>query len=139
MSATPPPSLGLRHLALWIPDAHYVATVAFYREAMGMAVDWEPDADNIYLSGGPDNLALHRAIKGREVDLQRAALDHLGFAVPSAEVVHAWYAHLGPSCSAFGIELLTAPRLHRDGATSFYFRDPAGHRVQILHVPSLRP
>ncbi len=105
---------------------------------MGMAVDWEPDPDNIYLSGGPDNLALHRLAVGRAVDHSCSPLDHLGFAVPAAEDVHAWYTRLSALPAGDAVELLTQPRLHRDGATSFYFRDPAGHRVQILHVPSLR-
>ena len=33
----------------------------FYVDLLGFAVEWEPDADNVYLSSGIDNLALHRS------------------------------------------------------------------------------
>mgnify|MGYP002048138293 CR=1 FL=1 len=33
----------------------------FYRDLLGFSVVWQPDAENIYLSSGCDNLALHRA------------------------------------------------------------------------------
>ena len=51
--------LGLRHLALNVRDPQ--ASKRFYCECFGMSVVWEPDPDNVYLSSGPDNLALHRA------------------------------------------------------------------------------
>ena len=32
--------------------------------------------------------------------------------------------------------MLTGPRTHRDGARSFYCRDPSGVRVQLIyHIP----
>jgi len=134
----PPPTLGLRHLALFIPDALFDRTIRFYREGMGMAVDWQPDADNVYLSSGMDNVALHRAIDGRVVDLATSSLDHLGFCVPSAEVVEAWHARLSEGAQAWSLADVGATKRHRDDSTSFYFRDPAGHLVQIIHIPSLR-
>ena len=51
--------LGLRHVALNVRDVR--RSVDFYRNVLGMQVEWEPDPDNIYLSSGIDNLALHRA------------------------------------------------------------------------------
>lgn len=129
-----PGRLGLWHLALSVPTARYDATVRFYREAMAMAVDWQPDEDAIYLSSGRDNLALHRV---REVERRHSALDHLGFMVPSAEAVAQWHARLAGRAESLEIEILAAPRLHRDGATSFYLLDPAGNKLQIVHVPSV--
>ena len=55
----------------------------------------------------------------------------------SADEVRDWYAYLEPRVDALRIELLCEPKLHRDGATSFYLRDPAGHQVQMLHIPNL--
>ena len=133
-----PATLGLRHVALRIPDGRYDATARFYREGMGMAVDWQPDADALYLSCGPDNLALHRATE----DLAAGAsspLDHLGFAMPSADVVRDWYARLSARAEDLQIELITPVEHHRDGATSFYLKDPAGNVVQLLHLPNLQP
>lgn len=134
-----PPTLGLRHLALWVASDVFEATVRFYREGLGLGVDWEPDPDNIYLSSGPDNVALHRAAQGQAVSLEGSALDHLGFAMPDADAVRAWHEVLSVEAEDLRIEILNAPKAHRDGSTSFYLIDPAGHKVQMLHVPSLRP
>jgi catechol 2,3-dioxygenase-like lactoylglutathione lyase family enzyme len=48
---------GLMHVALRVRDVK--AAVRFYRETFGMRVVWEPDPQNVYLSSGVDNLALH--------------------------------------------------------------------------------
>ena len=128
-----PPILGLRHLALYVADARYEATKRFYIEGMGMTVDWQPDEDAIYLSGGTDNLALHRV---PEVSRLHPALDHLGFICPTHEAVEAWYARLEARVADFGIELLNKPRVHRDASSSFYLLDPAGNKVQIVCIPS---
>ncbi|PRP95640.1 Glyoxalase-like domain protein [Enhygromyxa salina] len=128
-----PPLLGLRHLALHIADAHYEATLRFYREGMGMAIDWQPDDAAAYLTSGRDNLALHRVDTVRR---EHSALDHLGFMVADAATVDAWHARLSERAADLGIEILAKPRLHRDGASSFYLLDPAGNKVQIVHIPS---
>src|SRR6266436_2364572 len=54
-----PQHAGLRHLALNVLDLP--AMKRFYVDLLGFAVEWEPDPDNIYLSSGIDNLALHRS------------------------------------------------------------------------------
>lgn len=130
-----PPTLGLRHVAVSIAGAGFEACARFYIEGMGMAVDWRPDADNVYLSHGPDNLALHRVA---EVDHRVSALDHLGFVCAAADDVRAWFVRIEGLVEEFGVKILQAPKLHRDGATSFYFADPAGNKVQVIHIPSLR-
>src|SRR3970040_2316753 len=48
---------GLRHLALKVTDL--ARSRKFYEEFFGMQVVWEPDPENVYLSSGRDNLALH--------------------------------------------------------------------------------
>ena len=136
MTQRPPPTRGLGHLALWVPDEHFAATLRFYRDGMGMAIDWQPDDDNVYLSSGRDNLALHRTKAPRRVELETSSLDHLGFVMDDADTVDKWYAWLEPRAAELGIELLTQVKLHRDGATSFYLRDPAGHNVQLIHLGS---
>lgn len=129
---TRPALVGLRHLALRVPTAVFDATVAFYRDALGMAVQWQPDVDNVYLCSGTDNLALHRG----EVDRDAAsALDHLGFFVPEASDVEAWHAWIAEHATPLGAVIVQPVKRHRDGATSFYVRDPAGHLVQFLHMP----
>ncbi|HVH98621.1 MAG TPA: VOC family protein [Enhygromyxa sp.] len=132
--STTPPLLGLHHVAIHVPDDRYDATLRFYREGLGMRTDWQPDDAAAYLTSGRDNFALHRVA---HVDRTHSALDHLGLMVPDAAAVEAWHARLSERAAEWSIEILAKPRLHRDGATSFYLIDPAGNKVQIVHIPSI--
>ena len=49
---------------------------------------------NVYLSGGNDNLALHRAPPGFAPAASQR-LDHIGFIVRTPDRVDAWHAFLG--------------------------------------------
>jgi|SRR5689334_12323470 len=123
-----PAHAGLRHLALHARDLD--AMKRFYIDVLGFAVEWEPDPDNVYLSSGIDNLALHRA-KG-EVGAN-GALDHLGLIVRTPDEVDTWAAFL----ESRGVALAAKPKTHRDGARSLYFRDPDGNAIQIIHHPPI--
>jgi catechol 2,3-dioxygenase-like lactoylglutathione lyase family enzyme len=126
----PPATLGLHHVALVVPDL--AACEHFYVERLGMRVEWRPDADNLYLTHGNDNLALHRgAAPSAPESGQR--LDHIGFCLASATQVDAWYAFL----QAADVPMRAPPRSHRDGARSFYCYDPAGTLVQFIYHPPL--
>ena len=126
----PEPTLGLRHVALQVHDLE--ACERFYTTLLGLHVEWRPDADNVYLTGGTDNLALHRSGRPHaEAALQR--LDHIGFMLQRLEQVDAWYAFLKEN----GVVVLKEPRTHRDGARSFYCTDPDGNRVQMIYHPPL--
>jgi len=119
---TAPASLGIRHVALTVRDLE--AAERFWVSIMGYEVEWRPDADNVYLHGGRDNLALHR---GEAVE--RGQLDHIGIAVPTAADVDAWAAHL----EARGVALKTRPKTHRDGSRSIYFYGPQQLLIQVIH------
>jgi len=120
-----PPVRGLRHLALKVRDVRLATR--FYCDTFGMRVVWEPDPDNVYLSSGSDNLALHRdAAAG-----PGGSLDHLGFLMGSAGDVFA----AAEALRARGVPLAHEPRTHRDGSVSCYLRDPDGNLVQILWLP----
>jgi len=125
-----PPHLGLRHLALNVRDL--AAMKAFYVEVLGFQVEWEPDPDNVYLTSGRDNLALHRADATPGTGVP-GGLDHLGVVVASAALVDEWAAFLDER----QVALDARPKTHRDGARSCYFRDPDGNRVQIIHHPPI--
>ena len=56
-----PHHIGLRHLALNVRRMEEMKR--FYIDLLGFAIEWEPDPDNIYLSSGADNLALHRSTR----------------------------------------------------------------------------
>jgi catechol 2,3-dioxygenase-like lactoylglutathione lyase family enzyme len=62
-SESTPPLLGLHHIAIAVASDRYDATLRFYREAMGMRTDWQPDDVAAYLTSGHDNFALHRVDK----------------------------------------------------------------------------
>ena len=126
-----PAHAGLRHLALNARDL--AAMKRFYVDLLGFSVEWEPDADNVYLTSGVDNLALHRASAVAVAADGSSPLDHLGLIVRNAGDVDAWAAFL----EANGVALDAKPRTHRDGARSCYFRDPDGNRVQIIHHPPI--
>ena len=123
-----PRHAGLRHLALNVDRLDEMKT--FYVDLLGFAIEWQPDADNIYLSSGIDNLALHRSASRSMVG---GALDHLGLIVRSADDVDRWAAYLESN----GVTIDAKPKTHRDGARSCYFRDPDGNRVQIIHHPPI--
>jgi catechol 2,3-dioxygenase-like lactoylglutathione lyase family enzyme len=92
-------------------------------------VDWQPDDDNVYLSSGIDNLALHRAA----AIAPHGALDHLGLIVREAGDVDRWASFL----ESHGVPMAAKPKTHRDGARSCYFKDPDGNSVQIIHHPPI--
>lgn len=125
-----PTHAGLRHLALNVRELD--AMKRFYTDLLGFAVEWQPDADNIYLCSGADNLALHRAASGAAPD-SPSPLDHFGLIVRAADDVDRWAAYL----ESRGVVLDAKPRTHRDGARSIYFRDPDGNRLQIIHHPPI--
>lgn len=139
MSDERPSALGLRHVALWIAGDAFDRTVRFWTEGLGFRVDWRPDDDNVYLTSGSDNVALHRAAPSRVLDADRSTLDHVGLCVPTAADVAAWHDRLAPAAGDLGLAILQPPKTHRDGATSFYLRDPAGITVQIIHLPGIAP
>ena len=126
----PAATAGLRHLALFVE--RFEEAIQFYTELLGMRIEWHPDADNIYLTSGNDNLALHRFL-GSERQPQQQRLDHIGFIVDSAELVDEWHAFL----LANDVQMKSAPKTHRDGARSFYCLDPDGTALQIIHHPPI--
>jgi catechol 2,3-dioxygenase-like lactoylglutathione lyase family enzyme len=121
-----PTHAGLRHLALNVRDL--AGMKKFYVDVLGFAVEWEPDPENVYLSSGIDNLALHAGTRG-----ESGALDHLGLIVRAADDVDQWGAFL----ESKGVTLKAKPKTHRDGARSLYFQDPDGNSVQIIHHPPI--
>ena len=119
--------LGLRHVALNVMDLD--GSLHFYRDLLGFSVVWQPDPENIYLSSGCDNLALHLS----DEVARPGALDHLGILVAQPEEVLPAEKALREA----GVEILQATRTHRDDRVSCYVADPDGNSVQILFEPTL--
>ena len=133
----PPPQAGLRHVALFVNQ--WQACLWFYRDLLGMQVEWHPDPDNIYLTSGNDNLALHRATPatGKDTTTPKVAgtagLDHLGFILDEIDQVDTWHEFL----LANRVTVHQTPKTHRDGARSLYCADPDGNIVQLIYHPPI--
>jgi catechol 2,3-dioxygenase-like lactoylglutathione lyase family enzyme len=116
IGSRPAATAGMRHVALFVE--RFEETLRFYTELLGMGIEWQPDSDNVFLGA-------------REPSQQR--LDHIGFIVDSLELVNEWHRFL----QANGVEIQAHPRTHRDGAHSFYCRDPDGNSVQMIYHPPI--
>ncbi len=127
----PPGILGIRHAAFFVRDLD--ASRRFYCQVLGMRIDWEPDPDNLYLTSGSDNLALHRSAVRTDASTPQR-LDHFGMALRSAEDVDRWAKHFEES----GFILEKKPKTHRDGSRSFYVKDPDGNLIQFIHHDGMK-
>ena len=124
----PSSTIGLRHVALFIKN--FAECEYFYTQLLGMTIDWRPDTDNLYLTSGTDNLALHRA----PADFSPAKhqrLDHIGFFLRTRDEVDNWFSFL----SEQNILIKAPPKDHRDGTRSFYCADPDGNAIQMIYIP----
>jgi catechol 2,3-dioxygenase-like lactoylglutathione lyase family enzyme len=130
-----PSLLGLRHLALRVSDMG--AARAFYQKLLGMTVVWEPDPENVYLTSGCDNLALHLMSEEdrRAFTPVGQSLDHFGFVVESSEAVEGYERRMREA----GVRIVKPFKRHRDGSSSFYMADPDGNVIQILYEPHISP
>ena len=129
---------GLRHVALRVTDL--ARSRAFYEQVLGMKVVWAPDADNVYLSSGTDNLALHQIARGELAAYASSPaqlLDHIGVILDDSESVDRMYQAIQATIASFGGAIAKAPKQHRDGSYSFYFSDPDGNVIQALYEPTI--
>ena len=124
---------GMRHIALKVRDV--ARSKRFYQDIFGMAVVWEPDPRNVYLSSGSDNIAIHEVSDRFFKIAEERQLDHLGFVVESIERVK----ELEMEFRSQGVMIVHPFKIHRDGSASFYCADPDGIVIQMLYEPTLSP
>ncbi len=118
---------GLRHVALRV--AKFESCEQFYTQLLGYRVEWRPDEDNVYLTCGIDNLALHRS----ENRAKSGRLDHIGIILNTPQEVDRWFKFL----RSHHVPMEAAPKTHRDETRSFYCYDPDGTLLQMMYHPSL--
>jgi catechol 2,3-dioxygenase-like lactoylglutathione lyase family enzyme len=123
----------MRHIALKVTDM--VRSKKFYQDMLGMEVVWEPDPQNVYLSSGCDNIALHEVSQSFAMGATEQQLDHLGFVVATIDRVK----QLEETFRASGVKIVHPFKVHRDGSASFYCTDPDGIVIQMLYEPHLSP
>jgi catechol 2,3-dioxygenase-like lactoylglutathione lyase family enzyme len=122
---------GMRHIALKVSDI--VRSKDFYQNCLGMDIVWEPDPQNVYLSSGCDNLALHEVAPKFATGAPGQQLDHFGFLVETVDRVK----ELEREFQEKGVRIVHPFKIHRDGSASFYCADPDGIVIQILYEPHL--
>ena len=126
---------GLRHVALRVRDVQ--VSQAFYEGLFAMKVVWQPDPENVYLSTGCDNLALHQISPAELPQFNQShihPLDHLGFLMDSPESVEALFHEVAEK----GATIVKPLKQHRDGSFSFYLADPDHNTIQVLYEPSVQ-
>jgi catechol 2,3-dioxygenase-like lactoylglutathione lyase family enzyme len=122
---------GMRHIALKVRDI--TKAKSFYQNIFGMDVVWEPDPQNVYLSSGYDNIALHQVTVAFPAIAAEQHLDHFGFIVETIERVK----ELEEQFRSAGVTIIHPFKIHRDGSASFYCADPDGILIQMLYEPQL--
>ena len=122
---------GMRHIALKVRDIG--RSKSFYQDILGMEVVWEPDSQNVYLSSGCDNIALHEVSQRFGTGGPGQQLDHLGFLVETIDRVK----ELEQEFHGKGVKIVHPFKIHRDGSASFYCADPDGIMIQMLYEPQL--
>ena len=123
-------SLGLRHLALKVRN--FEECLCFYTKILGMRIDWKPDNENVYLTNGKDNLALHYDSKVSD-NSDDSRLDHFGIFVKNKEDIDIYLEHMLDN----KVKIHKQKHTHRDNSISFYVEDPDGNVMQILWHPTL--
>ena len=120
--------IGIRHIALFVKELE--TAVDFYTRMMGMRIEWQPDADNVYLTNEGDVFALHRVDYTPDT---KQRLDHIGFVLSRPEAVDDWYDYFVSQ----GVRITEKPKTHRDGSRGFYCLDAVGHLLELIYHPPI--
>ena len=115
---------GIDHVVLYVSDIQ--RSKKFYLDVLGMSVADESPR-HLFLSCGGQGLALFEPRDGAALETGRE-LNHLAFRIDAGT-----YEEIKARLEAHGLEVTG----RRDNDRCIYFRDPDGHRLQLV-VPDQR-
>jgi glyoxylase I family protein len=131
---------GIHHLDLVVSSLE--RSLPFYRELLAPLgytrageVEGERGETITYLGGsGGASLGLRESQTPSDFDRYRVGVHHVAFSAPSREVVderHRWAV-------ARGAEIESPPKEHTymPGYYAFFFYDPDGIKLEVVHVPA---
>ncbi len=132
-----PPHAGLRHLALNVRSLDEMKR--FYVDLLGFTIEWEPDPDNVYLSSGIDNLALHRPAEATRAAVgdvsRRRSPESAASSPPSPAEIEERQASARSrrsSSQSDRTEAASEPRPGAEGATAARARDSALDHLGLI-------
>ena len=120
---------GMRHVALFVNNLE--ACEKFYTNLLGFEVEYRPNPQNVYLTTGSDNLALHQAVTDHKRDEAAQRLDHIGIFLRSPDDVDLWYRFLVD----MSVPMRSEPKTNDDGTRSFHCYDPDRNVIQLMYHP----
>jgi catechol 2,3-dioxygenase-like lactoylglutathione lyase family enzyme len=127
----PDQGYGMRHVALFVRDL--AACETFYTNLLGFDVEYRPNPQNVYLTTGSDNLALHQVMTNHPRDEAAQRLDHIGIFLKSQDDVDLWYRFLVD----MNVPMRSEPKTNDDGTRSFHCYDPDRTVIQLMYHPPI--
>jgi glyoxylase I family protein len=130
--------VGIHHLDLVVTSLE--RSVSFYRELLEPlgysrvgGIVGERGEDVRYVSGGGTSIGIRDAKVAGEYDRYRVGVHHVAFEAPSRDVVderHRWAVESG-------VDIESPPKEYdyMPGYYAFFFYDPDGIKLEVVHAP----
>ena len=124
------------HVVIPVSDAGRAAK--FYETALSFEADEGVAAPGVVLRLGSETIELHPA-GGRAYPADSRSNDrwfqHVAIIVSDMDRAFAWLRDHHVTFASSGPQVLPASNKQAAGIAAFYFRDPDGHYLEVLHFP----
>ena len=111
-----------------LKSENFPGVFCILHSGVSMKVDWKPDDQNVYLTNGVDNLALHYDENISDVK-NDSRLDHFGIFIKNKDDIDVYMKHMRIIMSK-SIKI----KRHIDKSVSFYVEDPDGIFANFMHL-----